>query len=106
MPRATANDLNDNGRFSDRWVEDAGFFRLRNVQLGYSIPQNLLGKTRAFSGARIYIAASNLFRITDYTGLDPEVMSPGSSAYQTGAGTDEANIPQPRTFQAGFQFQF
>jgi hypothetical protein len=106
MPRATANDLNDNGRFSDRWVEDAGFFRLRNIQLGYSIPQNLLGKTKTFSGARIYIAASNLFRITNYTGLDPEVMTPGSSGYQTGAGTDEANIPQPRTFQAGFQFQF
>nr|WP_262890517.1 SusC/RagA family TonB-linked outer membrane protein [Rhodocytophaga rosea] len=106
MPRATANDLNQNTRFSNRWIEDAGFLRLRNIQLGYSLPQNLLGKTKAFSGARIYIAASNLFRITDYSGLDPEVMSYGSSGYQTGAGTDNANIPQPRTFQAGFQFQF
>jgi hypothetical protein len=106
MPRATANDLNQNGRFSDRWIEDAGFLRLRNLQVGYSLPKSLLGKTKAFSGARIYLGASNLFRITKYTGLDPEVMTYGSSGYQTGAGTDNANIPQPVTYQAGFQFQF
>jgi TonB-linked SusC/RagA family outer membrane protein len=106
MPRATANDLNRNNRFSDRWIEDAGFFRLRNLQVGYSLPKSLLGKTKAFSGARIYLGASNLFRITKYTGLDPEVMTYGSSGYQTGAGTDNANIPQPVTYQAGFQFQF
>lgn len=106
MPRAVAGDPYQNNRFSDRWVEDAGYFRLRNIQLGYTIPTNILSKTKAFQSARIYVAASNLFRITDYTGLDPEVMTYGSVGFQTGAGTDQANIPQPRTFQAGVQLQF
>jgi hypothetical protein len=111
MPRAIAGDPYQNNRFSDRWIENAGFFRLRNVQLGYSFPKTLMERTKAFSSARIYIAASNLFTITEYTGLDPEVMTQGSNADQlggggtgirAGAGTDFANIPQPRTFQAGF----
>jgi TonB-dependent starch-binding outer membrane protein SusC len=106
MPRAIEGDPARNNRFSSRWIEDAGFFRLRNVQLGYSLPQDLLSKTKVFRSARFYIAASNLFVITDYTGLDPEVMSFGQAAFQTGAGTDRGSTPQPRTFQAGLQFNF
>lgn len=113
MPRAVANDFNQNARFSDRWVEDAGFLRLRNIQIGYSLPKKLLAKTKAFASARIYIAASNLLTITKYTGLDPEVTTHRSNSIrlegnssQLEAGRDAANIPQPRTFQAGFQFQF
>lgn len=106
MPRAIAGDPYQNGRFSDRWVEDAGYFRLRNVQIGYTIPAALLTRTKVFASARIYVAGSNLFRITKYTGLDPEVMTYGSVGYQTNAGTDNANIPQPRVLQAGIQLQF
>ena len=106
MPRAIAGDPYNNGRFSSRWVEDAGFLRFKNVQLGYSIPKSLLSKTKAFANARIYVAATNLLRITKYKGLDPEVVSYGSDSNQLGAGTDRANIPQPRTIQAGIQLQF
>lgn len=106
MPRAVAGDPYGNNRFSSRWIEDAGFLRLRNVQLGYSLPSSLLERTNAFSSVRIYVAASNLFVLTEYTGLDPEVMSVGASDQQTAAGTDVANIPQPRTFQAGLQVKF
>jgi TonB-linked SusC/RagA family outer membrane protein len=106
MPRAIEGDPNQNNRFSDRWIENAGFFRFRNLQIGYSLPKSLATKTKAFSNARIYVAGSNLFRITKYTGLDPEVMTYGSNSNQLGAGTDRANIPQPRVYQAGFQFQF
>ncbi|MEP6736122.1 MAG: TonB-dependent receptor [Chryseolinea sp.] len=106
MPRAVAGDPYGNNRFSSRWIENAGFFRFKNIQLGYSIPQSLLSKTNAISRARFYIAATNLFRITKYTGLDPEVATFGSNGSQIGAGTDGANIPQPRTVQAGLQFTF
>jgi hypothetical protein len=106
MPRAIAGDPAQNNRFSSRWIEDAGFFRLRNVQLGYSLPPNVLARTRVFNTARFYVAASNLFVITDYTGLDPEVMTFGQAAFQTGAGTDLGSTPQPRTFQAGLQVNF
>jgi TonB-linked SusC/RagA family outer membrane protein len=106
MPRAIEGDPYQNNRFSDRWVEDAGFLRLRNVQLGFTIPKSLLESTRVLMNARIYIGASNLFTITDYSGLDPEVMTYGGNSNQTGAGTDSGNMPQPRIVQAGVQLQF
>ncbi|MBO0933870.1 SusC/RagA family TonB-linked outer membrane protein [Fibrella aquatilis] len=106
MPRATANDQNNNGRFSDRWVEDASFLRFKNVQLGYSLPRVLLDKIKVFQGARVYMAATNLFRITKYQGLDPEVVSFGNPASQLFAGTDPGNIPQPVTVQLGANLTF
>lgn len=106
MPRAIAGDPHNNNRFSDRWVEDAGFLRFRNVQIGYSIPKTLLERTKAVSNLRIYFSASNLFTITEYSGLDPEVMTYRNNATQTGAGTDEGNIPQPVTFMGGVQLSF
>jgi TonB-linked SusC/RagA family outer membrane protein len=106
MPRAVAGDPYSNNRFSDRWIENAGFLRLKNIQLGYSFPSALLSKTKALSSARIYLATTNLFTITRYTGLDPEVMTVGSNTNQLGSGSDYANIPQPRTVQVGVQLQF
>jgi hypothetical protein len=106
MPRAVDGDPYNNNRFSDRWVEDAGFFRLKNIQIGYSVPQALLAKTKAFKSARVYIGATNLFVITDYTGFDPEVMTYGNVRTATAAGTDQGSTPQPRTYQAGLQFNF
>jgi len=76
------------------------------LQIGYSLPQSLLEKTKAFRSARIYIGATNLFVVTKYTGLDPEVITFGNVGTQTGAGTDVGSTPQPRTFQAGIQFNF
>jgi hypothetical protein len=106
MPRAIAGDPYNNNRFSSRWVENAGFFRLRNIQLGYTVPATLLEKTKVFAGARVYVSGSNLFIVTDYTGLDPEVQTYGSDESQLRSGTDQGNIPQPRTVQAGIQIQF
>lgn len=106
MPRATANDLNQNGRFSNRWVEDASYLRFKNIQLGYSLPRPLLDKIKMFQGARVYVAATNLFRITKYKGLDPEVVSYGDPSSQLYAGTDEGNIPQPVTIQIGANLTF
>lgn len=111
MPRAIAEDPYLNSRFSSRWVEDAGFFRFKNIQIGYNLSGSVLNKLKAFKSARIYLAATNLFVITKYTGLDPEVMTYGNNSKYgndnpLGSGTDEGVIPQPRTFQAGLQVTF
>lgn len=106
MPRAISGDPYSNNRFSSRWIEDGDFLRLRNVQIGYTIPSAILGKTNSISRARIYIAVSNLAVFTNYSGIDPEVVTYGNSSSQREAGTDEAGIPQPRTIQAGLQLEF
>ncbi|REG92875.1 SusC/RagA family TonB-linked outer membrane protein [Algoriphagus antarcticus] len=106
VPRAINGDPNQNFRFSDKFVEDAGFVRLRNIQIGYTVPKTVLNKLEGFSSGRIYLAASNLLTITNYTGMDPEVLTFGSNSNQIGAGTDRGNMPQPRIFQMGIQLQF
>lgn len=73
MPRAVYNDPNNNTRMSDRWVENAGYFRLQNLQVGYTLPKKVLGMTAgAIQNLRIYLTGINLFTVTKYSGLDPE----------------------------------
>ncbi len=72
MPRAVRNDPNGNNRASDRFVEDAGFLRLKNVQLGYTFPATLLPESGAIERVRLFVSATNLFTITDWKGIDPE----------------------------------
>ena len=71
LPRYIYNNPAGNDRISDRWVEDADFMRLRNIQLGYTLPDNALSKIGA-SSLRVFVDASNIITITSYTGLDPE----------------------------------
>jgi TonB-linked SusC/RagA family outer membrane protein len=118
IPRAINTDPNDNGRFSDRFVEDAGYFRLKNLQIGYTFPQSLLDKTKSIQNLRIYLGATNLLTFTNYSGLDPEVMTYRSSGSQIGqdvavgnppqggSGTDNGSIPIPRTIQLGLGITF
>lgn len=72
MPRAVYGDPAKSMRFSDRVVENAGYLRLKNVQVGYRVPGSLLQKANFIQGLRFYVSAVNLFTITKYTGLDPE----------------------------------
>lgn len=73
MPRAVYGDPNNNLRFSDRFVEDAGYFRLQNVQLGFTFPRKWIDMSKgAVQNLRLYVSGINLFTITDYSGLDPE----------------------------------
>jgi len=106
IPRAVSTDPNSNGRFSDRWVEDAGYLRLKTLQIGYSLPQSALSATNAFKSARIYVSATNLLTFTNYSGLDPEVMTYGDNDSQIGAGTDQGSIPVPKVFQVGVNLSF
>ena len=72
IPRMTTARNNLNHRTSDMFVESGAFFRLKNITLGYSLPQ---GATDALhlTKARFYITGQNVFVITDYTGMDPEL---------------------------------
>ena len=83
-------------QLDDRFLENASFLRLKNLSLSYSLPQSLLRKSKFFTMARIYGQAQNLFTITGFNGLDPEV---SSDIYQ-------AQYPASRQFTLGMELQF
>jgi hypothetical protein len=72
MPRAVYGDPAGNNRFSSRFVEDAGFLRLKNVQLGYTLPANIKERLGFIDNFRIFVTGINVFTATKWTGLDPE----------------------------------
>ncbi|MDO5496622.1 MAG: TonB-dependent receptor [Alistipes sp.] len=82
--------------FDSRLLEDASFLRLKNLMIGYSLPQNVVRKTRVFSGVRIYAQAQNLLTFTRFSGLDPE----GSSNIYA------AQYPMSRQFTFGLDLTF
>ncbi len=111
IPRATLDDLNNNNRFSDRWVEDADFLRIRNIQLGYNVSSEALESiTSGFiNNLRVYVGAQNLFTFTNYLGFDPEVtrgFSFQKGEFPLATGQDSGGSPQPRIFQLGARVTF
>jgi TonB-dependent starch-binding outer membrane protein SusC len=110
LPRATASDPNANTRYSDRWIEDADYMRIKNIQLGYTLPSSI-GKATAdiMSGARIYIGIQNLATFTSYKGFDPEVTRGASfqkGEFSLANGQDSGGSPQPMIVQLGAQLKF
>jgi TonB-linked SusC/RagA family outer membrane protein len=105
IPRAISGDPNSNVRPSSRWVESGSYFRLKNLQLGYNLPTPWLksATNNLVSKVRIYVSSTNLFTVTKYTGLDPEV---GSKNGTLTNGIDYGQYPTPRVFQAGLQATF
>ncbi len=81
---------------STRFLEDGSYLRLKNLQIGYTLPQHITQKFRC-SRLRFYMTASNLFTITKYRGYDPEVGD---------GGVDYGNYPQSRTFTFGLNATF
>jgi hypothetical protein len=103
-PRVHLSDPNNNARVSDRWIEDGSYIRLKNVQIGYSLPLSLIQKM-GMSHFRIYLTGQNLLTFTKYSGFDPE-MGP-STEFTDGRGADleiaadKGRYPQPRTLTFG-----
>lgn len=88
--------------FSDRYVEDGSFLRLKNLTLGYTLPASITGRAR-LSNVRIYLIAQNLLTWTEYTGFDPEVTSGNNTVQQ---GTDSGIYPVSRTISGGLSLTF
>lgn len=80
---------------SDRFLESNNYFRLKDLQVGYSLPKSILG-SKGLSSCRFYLQCSNVFTITKYSGFDPEVSG----------GVDYGNYPQSRTFIFGVNITY
>lgn len=99
-PRPAANH---NIKHSDRFVEDGSYLRLKNIMLGYNLPVKKWKVKNWLSALKIYVSAQNLFTITGYSGMDPEVNSWGGD---TNAGLDYLTYPNVKTITFGAKVQF
>ena len=91
--------LSDNARLeSDRWLESASYVRMRNLEVGYRLPQTLSERYKMLN-ARVYISGQNLFTITKYSGLDPDVTGNGI----LDRGFDNGNWPASRVLSIGLE---
>ena len=103
-PRAIWGDPNVNTRYSDRFVEDGSFWRVKNLVVGYTLPDNVVSRAARARMARLYFQAQNLMTFTNYSGFDPEVNSLGNSS--TARGMDFYALPQPRTLTFGVNLAY
>ena len=100
--------LNYNTLQSERLVEDGSYLRLKNVTLGYTLPDQLLNKIKGLSRLRVYLQGQNLLTFTKYTGFDPEIgdRSTDTLGDNLTAGFDEGTYPVPRLVLVGLQVGF
>ena len=94
IPRITYNDPMGNSRFSDRWIEDGSYLKLKNVTVSYKIPL----QSQFIQGLTVWAAGSNLLTITRYLGNDPEVTAGNSVLMQ---GIDAGYLNSGRSFTLG-----
>ncbi|MDR6966864.1 TonB-linked SusC/RagA family outer membrane protein [Flavobacterium arsenatis] len=98
-PRLTSNDTNKNfSNASDFYLQDGDYFRIKIIQLGYSLPTKLIEKI-GLQKVRLYVTGENLFTFTKYTGYDPEI---GGGVM----GIDRGYYPQAKTYMFGVNLQF
>ena len=96
IPRISYDDPMGNSRFSDRWIEDGSYLRLKTVNLTYKVPVNYSW----LQGLSVWAEANNLFTITHYLGNDPECSVANAVLYQ---GIDAGNVALGRTFTLGLK---
>ena len=97
MPKATWGDPMGNAEFSDRWIEDGSYLRLKTLVLGYNIQMN---NSKYVKYIQLYATANNLVTFTKYLGYDPE-FSATSSIF--GQGADIGLVPQFANYQLGLR---
>jgi TonB-linked SusC/RagA family outer membrane protein len=100
VPRASWGDPSGNSRFSDRWIEDGSYLRLRTISLTYDIP---IKEGIIIKYAKIYVTGNNLITLTKYLGYDPEFSASGSVFTQ---GIDVGLEPLYKTVQLGVRIGF
>jgi TonB-dependent starch-binding outer membrane protein SusC len=103
VPRAVSGDPNGNNRISDRYIEDGSYLRFKSVRLAYSIPKQIINKV-GVENLQVYVNIQNLWTITNYTGLDPEI---GASQTSNNVfGLDNGRYPAPRIYTFGVNLNF
>lgn len=99
IPALSLTDIQET-RFSSYYVENGSYMKMKYLKLSYQLPSNIIRKIGATS-LDVYGQVENVFTITKYTGLDPELL-PG----EYGARIDNGAYPRPRTFTLGLNLQF
>lgn len=102
LPRFSPTNRN-NTAMSDRYVEDASYWRIQNVTLGYRVPKNISSKAK-INNLRVYGSIQNLHTFTKYSGYDPEIGSLNNNIRLT--NVDTGHYPNPRTFTVGLNVEF
>ena len=97
QPKAVYGDPMGNARFSDRWIEDGSYIRLKTLMLSYNIPI----KNNFIEGINIWVSANNVFTLTNYLGGDPEFSTQNSVLFQ---GVDAGLIPLSKSYYVGLKF--
>lgn len=102
IPRMTTNRNNLNHRTSDLFIESGDFLRLKNLVIGYTLPPSLTENV-GISRARFFVTGQNVFTITNYSGMDPEL---GYIDGNLQLNVDYAQYPQARTWTVGANITF
>jgi TonB-linked SusC/RagA family outer membrane protein len=110
MPRVSFNGASNNKYPSSRFLEDGSYVRLKNLQIGYTIPEKIV-KRFGIKSLRIYATGQNLWTLTNYTGLDPEMHISDNVKRDTyggdvGAGIDWGTYPSARSYIFGLNLNF
>lgn len=100
IPRAVYGDRVGNNDFSDRWIEDASYLKLREITVSYTWNKPIF---HFIQGGTVYVTGENLFCISDYLGLDPEFSYANSPMYQ---GVDFGKIGAPKSVKVGVNLKF
>ena len=101
MPRYTWIDVNNNYRVSDLYIEDGSYAKIKNLQIGYTLPESTLMRIRA-EVWRFYLSMENVFTLTKYSGAEPEIGAMSSFDI----GIDRGIYPQARTIRIGTTITF
>jgi TonB-dependent starch-binding outer membrane protein SusC len=106
-PRASWDASGNNTKYSTRFLDDGSYTRLKNLQIGYKIPKNILNKIRLAS-MRIYFSGTNLLTFTKFSGMDPE-MTTSDNAKDEGdrsVGMDWGTYPSAKSYNLGVNLTF
>lgn len=96
MPRTSFGDPTGNTAFSDRWIEDGSYVRLKQLTLNYTFP----AVSSLYKGITIYVTGTNLLTFTNYSGYDPDFLYSNNPFYM---GVDYGKMPQPKSFIVGLK---
>ena len=96
LPRISYSNNGNWTRFTDRWVEDGSYIKLKNISLAYNIPSKVISKINFIKSLRLMVSAQNLYTLTKYTGYDPEVgayVGSNAASNNQAIGVDNGRYP-------------